>query len=82
MRLALAAAALLASPVLARPAPVTIARDEGGIAHVHGRTDADAAQGMIYAQAEGDFPRIEQDYLVSLARASPGATVAKPASPC
>ena len=38
---------------------VTIARDDWGIAHVHGKTDADAVFGMIYAQAEDDFPRIE-----------------------
>lgn len=72
MRLALAAA-LVASPLLpgplaARPASITIQRDEWGIAHVHGRTDADAVYGMIYAQAEDDFPRIEQNYLVSLGR--------------
>ena len=45
---------------------VTIARDDWGIAHVHGRTDADAVFGMIYAQAEDDFPRIEANYLTSL----------------
>lgn len=45
-----------------------IERDEWGIAHVHGRTDADAVFGMIYAQAEDDFPRIERNYLVSLGR--------------
>ncbi len=37
---------------------VTITRDDWGIAHVHGRTDADAVFGMIYAQAEDDFARI------------------------
>ncbi|MEI6245506.1 MAG: penicillin acylase family protein, partial [Acidobacteriota bacterium] len=30
---------------------VTITRDDWGIAHIHGKTDADAAFGMIYAQA-------------------------------
>ena len=34
---------------------VTIIRDDWGIAHVHGKTDADAVFGMIYAQAEDDF---------------------------
>jgi len=47
---------------------VTITRDDWGIAHVHGRTDADAVFGMIYAQAEDDFPRIEANYLTSLGR--------------
>jgi acyl-homoserine-lactone acylase len=34
---------------------VTITRDDWGIAHVHGKTDADAVFGMEYAQAEDDF---------------------------
>jgi acyl-homoserine-lactone acylase len=45
---------------------VTITRDDWGIAHVHGKTDADAVFGMIYAQAEDDFPRIEANYLTNL----------------
>ena len=45
---------------------VTITRDDWGIAHVHGHTDADAVFGMIYAQAEDDFPRIEANYLTNL----------------
>ena len=40
----------------AEAARVTITRDDWGIAHVHGHTDADAVFGMIYAQAEDDFP--------------------------
>jgi acyl-homoserine-lactone acylase len=47
---------------------VTVTRDDWGIAHVHGHTDADAVFGMIYAQAEDDFPRIEANYLTSLGR--------------
>jgi acyl-homoserine-lactone acylase len=47
---------------------VTIARDDWGIAHVHGHSDADAIFGMIYAQAEDDFPRIEANYLTTLGR--------------
>ena len=47
---------------------VTIARDDWGIAHVHGKTDADAVFGMIYAQAEDDFNRIESNYLTALGR--------------
>ncbi|MEV4351038.1 penicillin acylase family protein [Actinoplanes sp. NPDC049596] len=49
-------------------ARVTITRDDWGIPHVLGRTDADAVFGMIYAQAEDDFPRVERNYLVSLGR--------------
>ena len=45
-----------------------IARDDWGIAHVHGTTDADAVFGMIYAQAEDDFPRVEANYLTNLGR--------------
>src|SRR5579863_2724150 len=45
-----------------------IVRDDWGIAHVHGRTDADAVFGMIYAQAEDDFNRIETNYLTSMGR--------------
>jgi acyl-homoserine-lactone acylase len=47
---------------------ITIARDDWGIAHVHGKSDADAVFGMIYAQAEDDFPRIEANYLTNLGR--------------
>jgi acyl-homoserine-lactone acylase len=47
---------------------VTITRDDWGIAHVHGKSDADAVFGMIYAQAEDDFPRIEANYLTNLGR--------------
>jgi len=52
----------------AEAARVTITRDDWGIAHVKGRTDADAVFGMIYAQAEDDFNRVENNYLVSLGR--------------
>ena len=47
---------------------MTIVRDDWGIAHVRGRSDADAVFGMIYAQAEDDFPRIEANYLTALGR--------------
>ncbi len=47
---------------------VTITRDDWGIAHVHGKTDADAVFGMAYAQAEDDFTRVETNYLISLGR--------------
>ena len=47
---------------------VTIVRDNWGIAHVYGKTDAAAVFGMEYAQAEDDFNRIETNYLNSLGR--------------
>lgn len=52
----------------ATAARVTITRDEWGIAHVVGKTDADAVFGAIYAQAEDDFGRIEANYLTALGR--------------
>jgi len=52
----------------AEAARVTIVRDDWGIAHVHGKTDADAVFGMIYAQAEDDFNRVETNYLTALGR--------------
>jgi acyl-homoserine-lactone acylase len=47
---------------------ITIVRDDWGIAHVYGKTDADAVFGAIYAQAEDDFNRVETNYLNSLGR--------------
>jgi acyl-homoserine-lactone acylase len=49
---------------------VTITRDDWGIAHVHGGTDADAVFGMAYAQAEDDFNRVETNYLNAIGRAA------------
>ena len=79
MRIILALAALAFLPALAHAEPdsarwkreaaaVTIVRDDWGIAHIHGKTDADAVFGMIYAQAEDDFSRIEANYLTNLGR--------------
>jgi acyl-homoserine-lactone acylase len=45
---------------------VRIVRDNWGIAHIYGKSDADTVFGTIYAQAEDDFGRIERNYLVSL----------------
>src|SRR5262245_21250875 len=47
---------------------VTITRDDWGIAHIHGKTDADAVFGLIYAQAEDDFNRVETNYINSIGR--------------
>ena len=58
----------LAAPAFAAPYQAEIKRDDWGIAHVTGHSDADAVFGMIYAQAEDDFNRIELNYLTSLGR--------------
>src|SRR5262245_50864867 len=47
---------------------VTITRDDWGIAHVNGKTDADAVFGAIYAQAEDDFNRVETNFINSMGR--------------
>ena len=49
-------------------ARITIVRDDWGIPHIYGKTDADAVFGMIYAQAEDDFNRIEVNYLNAMGR--------------
>jgi acyl-homoserine-lactone acylase len=45
---------------------VTVYRDNWGIAHIYGKTDADAVFGMEYAQAEDDFNRVETNYFDAL----------------
>ena len=52
----------------AAAARVTITRDDWGIPHVRGRSDADAVFGMSYAQGEDDFARVEANYLTALGR--------------
>jgi acyl-homoserine-lactone acylase len=49
-------------------ANITITRDDWGIAHIHGKTDADAVFGGIYAQAEDDFNRVETNFINSQGR--------------
>ncbi len=44
-------------------AAVSITRDDWGVAHVHGHTDAQAVFGMVYAQAEDDFNRVETNFI-------------------
>lgn len=51
-----------------RAAAVSITRDDWGIAHIHGKTDADAVFGMAYAQAEDDFNRVETNFMTALGR--------------
>jgi acyl-homoserine-lactone acylase len=49
---------------------VTILRDDWGIAHVFGKTDADAVFGTLYAQAEDDFNRVETNYINAMGLAA------------
>jgi acyl-homoserine-lactone acylase len=78
MRHLILAAVLAATPALAddmdrlkdEAARITITRDDWGIAHVHGHSDADAVFGMAYAQAEDDFNRVETNYITYLGRAA------------
>ena len=51
-------------------ARITIIRDDWGVPHIYGKSDADAVFGMIYAQAEDDFNRIEMNYLNAMGRMS------------
>ena len=47
---------------------ITIIRDNYGIPHIYGKTDADAVFGLLYAQCEDDFKRVEMNYIEKLGR--------------
>ncbi len=49
-------------------AQVTIVRDNYGVPHVYGNSDADAVFGLMFAQCEDDFPRVEANYIEKLGR--------------
>jgi len=49
-------------------ANVKIIRDDFGVPHIYGKTDADAVFGLLYAQCEDDFNRIEQNYIWATGR--------------
>lgn len=51
---------------------VTIIRDNYGVPHIYGKTDADAVFGLLYAQCEDDFNRIETNYLTAMGRLAEG----------
>ena len=51
-----------------RAETITIIRDDWGIPHIYGKTDADAVFGLMYAQAEDDFNRVETNYLNAMGR--------------
>lgn len=52
----------------ARAQQVEIIRDDFGIPHIYGKTDPDAVFGLLYAQAEDDFRRIERNYIWAIGR--------------
>ena len=62
------------SPELAawkkRAEGVTIIRDDWGIPHIYAKTDADVVFGLMYAQAEDDFNRVETNFINSQGRLS------------
>jgi len=47
---------------------VEIFRDSFGLPHIYGETDADAVFGLLYAQCEDDYPRVERNYLWAIGR--------------
>ncbi len=47
---------------------ITIIRDNYGVPHIYGKTDADAVFGLLYAQCEDDFKRVEQNYIWATGR--------------
>ena len=47
---------------------VEIIRDNYGVPHIYGETDADAVFGLMYAQCEDDFPRVERNYIWAIGR--------------
>src|SRR5687768_17546767 len=44
---------------------VTIVRDEWGVPHIYGKTDADAAYGLAWAHSEDDFKTIQEVFLAA-----------------
>ena len=51
-----------------RAQKVTIIRDKWGIPHIYAKTDADVVFGMLYAQCEDDFSRVEWNYIDAMGR--------------
>src|SRR5687768_11780586 len=77
--LALTAASCTSQPQAAQVSPevaawqkraegVTIIRDDWGVPHIYGKTDADVVFGLMYAQAEDDFNRVETNFINSQGR--------------
>src|SRR5215472_16124249 len=51
-------------------ATVTIYRDRYGVPHVFGATDASTVFGFAYAQAEDNFWRVEENFILALGRSA------------
>src|ERR1044072_7846279 len=49
---------------------VTIIPDNWGIPHIYGKTDADAVFGLLYAQCEENFQKVEENNLEMMGRLS------------
>lgn len=49
-------------------AATEIIRDDFGVPHIYGKTDADAVFGLLYAQCEDDFKRVERNYIWAIGR--------------
>ena len=47
---------------------VNIVRDKWGVPHIYGKTDAATVFGLMYAECQGDFSRVEKNYLEMLGR--------------
>lgn len=47
---------------------VKIIRDKWGVPHIYGQTDADAVFGLLYAQCEENFMRVERNYIEMMGR--------------
>src|ERR1700761_3271878 len=47
---------------------VTIIRDKWGVPHIYGKTDAAVVFGLMYAECQEDFSRVEKNYLEVLGR--------------
>ncbi|RYZ28162.1 MAG: acylase, partial [Chitinophagaceae bacterium] len=59
---------LINKPLEEQAARITIIRDSWGIPHVYGKTDADAVFGLMYAQCEENFEKVERAYIEKLGR--------------
>ena len=47
-----------------------IIRDDWGIPHIYGKRDGDVVFGLMYAQSEDDFNRVETNYITSFGRSA------------
>src|SRR5215831_12880925 len=65
--LVIAAGSLFAA---VEPKSVVIYRDTYGVPHIYAKTDAGAAFGLMYAQAEDNFWQLETDYIRNLGHAA------------